>query len=108
MATYRSFSRLLVVVLALVASTTRAKPAIFLSDAAAKPVALDRVSDLELLRCRAQVVDYRGRHALRLLPLAGEETRDTNMVAILARSDFKGGTIALDVAGSPRTDIAPG
>src|SRR5690349_5765296 len=34
-------------------------------------------SRLELMRCRAQAADYRGRHALRLMPLVGEERTDT-------------------------------
>jgi hypothetical protein len=65
-------------------------------------------SRLEFVRCRAEAVEYRGRRALRLMPLAGQETTDTTMVATLVGSDFRGGTIALDVAGSPRLDVAPG
>jgi len=74
----------------------------------AQHIALDRASSLELIRCRTRVVEYRGKHAVRLMTLAGQETSDTTMVAIIAGSDFGGGTIALDVAGSPRTDVAPG
>jgi hypothetical protein len=73
--------------------------------AGGRPIALDRASNLELVRCRGQVVDYRGRHALRLMPPAGQETTDTTMVAIITGSDFSGGTIAVDVAGSPRPDV---
>ena len=62
-------------------------------------------SHLELVRCRALETEYRGRHALRLMHLAGQETADTTMIAIIAGSDFSGGTIALDVAGSPRADV---
>jgi hypothetical protein len=65
-------------------------------------------SKLELVRCRAQAVEYRGRHALRLMPLAGQDRTDTTMIATLTGSDFRGGTVALDVAGAPRTDVAPG
>ena len=73
--------------------------------AGAHPIALDRPSSVELVRCRSQVGDYRGRHALRLLPLAGQEMTDTTMIAIVAGSDFGAGTIALDVAGAPRPDV---
>jgi len=74
---------------------------------AARHIALDRPADVQLVRCRSVAVDYRGRRALRLMPLAGQEMTDTTMVAILTASDFGSGTIAVDVAGSPR-DIAPG
>jgi hypothetical protein len=92
------------IALACVAPPAHAKEA----NDAVRRIALDRTSDVQLVRCRAEVVDYRGRHAMRLLPLAGQETTDTTMIAIVAGSDFANGTIALDVAGSPRTDIAPG
>ena len=70
-------------------------------------IALDRVADLTLVRCRAEVVNYRGKGALRLLYSAGQETADTSMIAVLTGTDFKDGTISLDVAGAPRPD-APG
>jgi len=90
-----------------VASFAAASTAGARSRAAGQHWSLD-ASRLALVRCRAQAVEYRGRQALRLLPLVGQERADTTMIATLTGSDFRGGTIALDVAGSPRLDVAPG
>ena len=68
-------------------------------------IALDRVAGLELVRCRAEVADYRGKRALRLLYPAGQETADTSMIAVIPGTEFKDGTISLDVAGAPRPDV---
>lgn len=101
----RARSLFLLLTMACIAVTPA--PALDASSKGARRVALEP-SSLQLLRCRANAESYRGRRALRLLPLVGQETTDTTMVAVLAGSDFRGGTIALDVAGSPRMDIAPG
>jgi hypothetical protein len=103
---YRALSRLLVAGI-VVCSFAASAPARASPRADEHRWPLD-ASKLELVRCRAQAVEYRGRQALRLMPVAGQERTDTTMVAILAGSDFRAGTIALDVAGSPRVDIAPG
>jgi hypothetical protein len=69
-------------------------------------VRLDSVNGLELVDTKAEIVTYRGRRALHLLP-TGHETGDESLIAILAGSDFKDGTIELDVAGLPRAGAAP-
>jgi pimeloyl-ACP methyl ester carboxylesterase len=46
-------------------------------------------------------VNYQGRHALEVIPLAGHADNG-DMLAILTESDFKDGTIELDVAGARR------
>jgi hypothetical protein len=62
---------------------------------------LDHVSELTLISTRAEQVDYRGKHAVRLLPLVGHEADDESMLAIIPGTDFRDGTIELDVSGAP-------
>lgn len=57
----------------------------------------------QVLNGRAQVVDYRGRRAIKLEPLAEMSGKDENMLAILDAGQFKDGVIEIDVAGSPRS-----
>jgi hypothetical protein len=57
---------------------------------------------LELVNAKAEIATYRGKRAVRLVPLAGHESGDGGMLAILTGSDFKDGTIEVEVAGAPR------
>jgi len=67
-------------------------------------VRLDSTAKLNLINADTKWVEYRGRHALHLVPLAGHEHAvDEDMLAVLADSDFKDGTIELDVAGARRS-----
>jgi hypothetical protein len=68
---------------------------------------LDSVNGLELVNAQAEAVTYRGRSAIHLSPLPGHETSDDGMIAILKGSDFKDGTIEVEVAGEPRAGAAP-
>jgi hypothetical protein len=63
---------------------------------------LDSTDGLELVNAKAELVTYRGHRALRLVPLPGHESGDDGMLAILTGSDFKDGTIEVEVAGTPR------
>jgi hypothetical protein len=62
---------------------------------------LDPVGDLALVGARAEVVNYRGQRAVHLQSRLGHEADDDSMLAIVPASDFRDGTIELDVAGSP-------
>jgi hypothetical protein len=64
---------------------------------------LDSTDGLQLANAKAEVVTYRGQHAIHLSPLPGHESGDDGMLAILAGSDFKDGTIEVEVAGTPRS-----
>ncbi len=66
---------------------------------------LKTVDGLEVLNAKAEAVEYRGRHAVKLVPLNG--ANDDSMLAILAKSDFKDGTIEVDLAGAPRVGTPP-
>jgi hypothetical protein len=66
---------------------------------------LNSLSELELHRVAAELVDYRGRHAVRLVEQA-EPTADDHAIAIISKSDFKDGIIETEIAGSPRKDAA--
>jgi hypothetical protein len=64
---------------------------------------LDSSTKLELINADIKWVEYRGRHALKLVPLPGHEHAvNEEMLAVLTESDFKDGTIELDVAGARR------
>jgi len=67
-------------------------------------VTLDSTTKFAMRNGRALWVDYRGRRALKLAPLAGHERDvDQEMVALLSESDFKDGVIEVDVAGARRS-----
>jgi hypothetical protein len=80
--------------------------------ATAPPVArqalrLDSTTALTLRNTRASWVEYRGRRALHLAPLAGHEhDTDQEMIAELTASDFRNGVIEIDVAGARRAGYA--
>jgi hypothetical protein len=66
-------------------------------------IALDDSTKFELVNAGTKWVEYRGRHALKLAPLPGHEhAQNEELMAILADSDFKNGTIELDVSGARR------
>ncbi len=64
---------------------------------------LKSLSELELHHVEAELVTYRGRHAVRLVE-HGESTASDPTIAILSGSDFKEGVIEAEVAGAPRSD----
>jgi len=66
-------------------------------------ITLDSSTKLELINADAKWVEYRGRHALHLVPLPGhEKSQNEELMAVLPDSDFKNGTIEIDVAGARR------
>jgi hypothetical protein len=68
---------------------------------------LDSTDSLELVNAKAELVTYRGQRAVRLVPLPGRENSDDGMLAILTGSDFKDGTIEVELAGTPRAGAPP-
>ena len=69
-----------------------------------RTIALDRGQHFELVRGKTETTDYRGRHALKLLPSA-DAGPDDDMLAILSDPTFGDGTIEVDVAGAPRAGV---
>jgi len=61
---------------------------------------LNSLSELELHNVEAQLVTYLGRKAVRLV----EQDGPTHALAILSESDFKDGTIEVEIAGAPQKD----
>jgi hypothetical protein len=74
--------------------------------AAAADFRLDSVDGLDLVNAKAEAVNYRGRRAVRLDPAPGKNSNET-LLAILPGSNFKNGTIQVDVAGAPRAGAPP-
>lgn len=60
---------------------------------------LKSAEGLQLKNVRAEAASYQGRSAVRLVQLPGATGEDT--LAVLAGSDFKDGTIELELAGAP-------
>jgi hypothetical protein len=89
----------LAVLLSVAAGTSLAAPA------GARALPLDRISDLTLVGARAEAVVYQGQRAVRLRSRPGHEADDDSMLAIVPHSDFKDGTIELDVAGAPIPEV---
>jgi hypothetical protein len=74
----------------------------------ASKVSLDSTTKLDLINAAIKWVEYRGGRALHVVPLAGcEHTVNEEMAAVLTESDFKDGTIELDVAGARRAVTRP-
>ena len=69
----------------------------------ARTFQLNSLSDLDLHHVQAELVTYRGRHAVRLVEQA-EPSTDDHAIAILSGSDFKDGVIETEIAGAPRKD----
>jgi hypothetical protein len=63
---------------------------------------LDSLAGLEVDNATAVIAEHEGRRSLHLVPLPGHENADESMIAILTGSDFKDGTIEVDVAGTLR------
>jgi hypothetical protein len=73
--------------------------------ASAADFRLDSIDGLDLVNAKAEVVNYRGRRAVRLNPAPGNANE--TLLAILPGSHFKNGTIQVDLAGSPRAGSPP-
>jgi hypothetical protein len=66
-------------------------------------ITLDTATKFDLVNADMKWVEYRGRHALKLVPLSGHEhAQNEELMAVLADSDFRDGAIELDVAGARR------
>jgi hypothetical protein len=63
-----------------------------------KAFRLDSLTGLEMVNVNPDVVTYRGHRAVHLTDVSGT---NANLIAVLTASDFKDGTIEVDVAGSP-------
>lgn len=63
---------------------------------------LESVEGLEAVGGKAEIANYRGRKAVKLVPEPGHEDGEDSMLAILTATDFKDGVIAVEIAGSPR------
>ena len=69
-----------------------------------KTFRLDSLDGLEMVNAKGEVVTYRGRRAVHLTP----DGKDGQMLAIVTNTDFKDGTIELDVAGAPAGTVPGG
>lgn len=67
---------------------------------------LDTAESLEMIGGKAEVATYRGRKAVRLLPMSDHQASNDAMLAILPPG-FKDGTIQADIAGFPRPGTSP-
>ena len=68
---------------------------------------LDSMSGLEITNSKAEITTYRGRKALHLTPGPDHGTAQEAMQALVVGSDFKDGTIEVEVAGVPILSMDP-
>jgi hypothetical protein len=65
---------------------------------------LDSLHGLEVVGGTAVITAYKGRRALHMSPLPDHHAIDDSILAIVTATDFKNGTIQVDVSGAPRPD----
>src|SRR5215467_10041227 len=68
---------------------------------------LDSVDGLAVAGAKAEVATYRGRKAVRLVPIPVQDGADSTMLATLKTSSFKDGVIEAEIAGFPRQGAPP-
>jgi hypothetical protein len=72
-----------------------------------KSFRLDSMEGLEIVNSKAEIVTYRGRKAVHLAPAQDHETDKHSMIALVGGTDFKDGTIEVEVAGLPVAVMDP-
>jgi hypothetical protein len=75
-----------------------------LSKKATLTIPLDSLTGIEAVNGSAEIVTYNGRRALHLSPTASHQPADDAVLAIVTATDFRNGTIEVEVAGKPRAD----
>jgi hypothetical protein len=68
---------------------------------------LDSMAGLQTINTKAEIITYRGRKALHLAPPSSHEPDRESMLALINDSNFKDGTIEVDVVGLPITAMDP-
>ena len=61
------------------------------------------LADLEVVKGKAEMVTYRGRTAVHLIPSPDQQGPEDAIMAIVGGSDFDDGIIEVEVAGAPRS-----
>jgi len=75
------------------------------SQARGSSLRLDSMAGLQTVNTKAEIVTYRGRKSLHLAPPQNREPDRESMLALVDATDFKDGSIEVDVAGLPITAI---
>jgi hypothetical protein len=89
--------------LALIAFNFGAAAQVENASSSSHAISLNSLAGLEVLNGKAEMVSYRGRRAVHLIPSPEHQASDDAVIAILSGSDFGDGIIEVDVAGSPRS-----
>ena len=69
---------------------------------------LDDPDKLILKGCKATIVDHRGRRAVELTGLPGNRPDRGQLMAVIPDLLFKNGTIQVELAGAPLSQLVPG
>lgn len=67
----------------------------------------DAARFLAVANGRTELVDYRGRRAVHLIPAPDTAGKDEDVLALLDCAEFQDGTLEIDVAGAPRPGMPP-
>jgi hypothetical protein len=70
-------------------------------------IPLDSLNGLEVIGGKAEIATYSGRRALHLFSSPDHLEADASMLAIVTSTNFKDGTIEVEVAGTPRAGAPP-
>ncbi len=73
------------------------------TDAVQSTFSLKSLDGLEVLNGKAEVVTYRGRRAVHLIPSSDHQGPEDSVIGILGGSNFGDGIIEAEVAGIPRS-----
>jgi hypothetical protein len=65
------------------------------------------VSNLEIHNVKAEIVNYKGRSAIRLIDVASADVGDGGRLAVVRNSSLTDGTIEIDLAGDTAPDAPP-
>lgn len=97
-------SRRLTLVLTACVCSSYLRPLAAQNAANARVILPDSAHFTDVLNGRTELVNYRGRRAVKLVP-SQMNAMDGDMLAILDAGEFKDGSIAIDVAGAPRAGM---
>ena len=73
-----------------------------------RAISFDNPAEMQLRNVKTELVDYKGRKALRVTDAAPANTPDGVQLVILNKTDFQDGVIEIELAGEPGSNAGEG